>query len=176
MSSCTNNMVQPKSGRQHFARVPHLVCRCPHHAKTSQASNGQPQDQCSGIGHECTTWPHSRQQSMDIDLIRLNENIDGESLDSHDWMELVARGTAWNRGLDESLFPMILDLSAYHGPDLRSDDKAAVTSEDQSEMSFSDSLDGMEDDETTPNDETSWQESSSTSSIEDQYDYQIAIG
>lgn len=172
MSSCTNTWVQRKAGRHNNTTVSNHPCYYPPNAEPPPTSNGNSQDEYRAYNGELEEWLFCGNQPMDFDSMSSHESIDGESLDTYDWMELVARGAVTDREMEESFLPMTIDLSEYHGSDLHSN-KPAVSSEEQSEMTFDDSSDtsGKED-----ADETNWESSSVSTSEFDQDDYQLAIG
>jgi hypothetical protein len=80
---------------------------------------------------------------MNSDSIASHASIDGESLDTCDWMELVARGAVSNRELEESFFPMTIDFNEdpYHTYGCKAvftDEQSEIRSDDSSEISGKD--------------------------------------
>lgn len=129
MTSCTNSWVQSNSGQVLDTTVANIPSYRP-----------KPQDQeivgpvrYDNIHHH--TREHSEKTYIDEDESSIisdtqPESLDGESLDTRDWMDLVARGTVLGQELEDSCYPMTIEFEVSHS--CMSDDLRTLVSSDES--------------------------------------------
>jgi len=139
MSSCTNTWAQRKSGRNSNTPVSNPPSYALNVETLPTSTEDHLQDQ-RRHDKECRDFFHYGNQSIDSESIVSDGSIDGVSLDTSDWMELVARGAVSNKELEEVFLPITIDLNGYYDSDLN-EYTTAVSIEDQSQISSDDSWD-----------------------------------
>ncbi len=123
MTSCTNAWVQNDTGQllgTSLANIPSYRL--------------QPQNQQSAValrndsGHHQPREPSEKEycdeDSMSINSDKNHDSLDGESLDTYDRMDLVARGAFPYRELGEACYPLTIEFEGGYpciSDDMRSD-------------------------------------------------------